>query len=105
MEECCDIVPWAPVFTRGRLKLVVLTETDEKGNLKHLNSSAQVARFVKEGLQDALEERKEEWGWTPTPKVILPDKASCFVKNNLLNLNFAEGLRAGRFLNPGRRNV
>ena len=82
MEECCDIVPWAPVCTRGRLKLVVLTETDEKGNLKHLNSSAQVARFVKEGLQDALEERKEEWGWTPTPKVILPDKASCFVKNN-----------------------
>ena len=81
MEECCDIVPWAPVFTRGRLKLVVLTETDEKGNLKHLNSSAQVARFVKGRLQDVLEEMKEEWGWTPTPKVILPDEASCFAKN------------------------
>ena len=25
-KEACDIVPWTPVFTRGCLKLVVLTE-------------------------------------------------------------------------------
>ena len=96
-KEACDIVPWTPVFTRGRLKLVVLTERDAKGNIVQLNNSAQVAQFVRHRLQSVLEEMQEEWGWTNTPKVVFHDKASYFINNDHVNPTFAAGLRAGRF--------
>ena len=48
-------MPWTPVFTRGRLKLVVFIE---KG--AQLNNSAKVAEFVKHQLPLVLEEMKEE---------------------------------------------
>ena len=91
-KEACDIVPWTPVFTRGRLKLVVLTEKNAQ-----LNKSAPVAQFVRHQLPNVLEEMKQEWGWTNTPKVILHDKASYFVNKDQVNATFAAGLRAGRF--------
>ena len=42
---------------------------------------------------------KKEFRWANTPKVLLHDKASCFVDtcNNQLNKTFAQGLRSGRF--------
>ena len=91
-KQMCDIVPWTPVFTRGRLKLVVFIE---KG--AQLNNSAKVAEFVKHQLPLVLEEMKEEWGWPNIPRTILHDKASYFVNNDHLNRIFAAGLRAGRF--------
>ena len=45
----CDVVPWTPVFTRGRLKLVVFTQPRAK-----LNSSAEVADFVSNRLPAVL---------------------------------------------------
>ena len=91
-KDTCDIVPWTPVFTRGCLKLVVLTDKGAK-----LNSSKKVADFVKHQLPLVLNEMKQEFGWSNTPKVILHDKASYFVNDDRLNPTFAEGLRAGRF--------
>ena len=41
----CAFVPWTPVFTRGRVKLVVLTQVKAK-----LNSADKVADFVISGL-------------------------------------------------------
>ena len=90
----CDVVPWTPVFTRGCLKIVVLTERNGK-----LNSSAKIAAFVKNQLPSCLESMKRQWGWANAPKVILHDKASYFVDstNNQVNKTFAEGMKAGRF--------
>ena len=90
----CDIVPWTPVFTRGRLKLVVLTEEGAK-----LNRSDKVADFVMNTLPSVLKSMKAEWGWANTPKVILHDKASYFVttQQNQLNTTFAAGLKAAKF--------
>ena len=90
----CDIVPWTPVFTRGRLKLVVFTQPKAK-----LNSSVKVAEFLCDRLPAVLDKMKDEWGWTNVPRVILHDKASYFVNsnNNQLNPTFAAGLRAGKF--------
>jgi hypothetical protein len=90
----CDVVPWTPVFTRGCLRIVVLTERNAK-----LNSSAKVASFLNKQLPECLESMKKEWKWANTPKVILHDKASYFVDttNNQLNQTFAQGLKAGKF--------
>ena len=41
-KDACDIVPWTPVFTRGCLKLVVLTEKDAR-----LDNSAKVVEVVR----------------------------------------------------------
>ena len=93
-REGCTMVPWTPVFTRGRLKLVVLTHHKAK-----FNKSTHVASFVQEALPKALEQMKKKWGWSNIPRVLLHDKASYFVNNKQNNLNrtFAAGLRAGRF--------
>lgn len=90
----CDVVPWTPVFTRGCLKLVVLTEPNAQ-----LNKSQKVADFVKNKLPTVLNSMKDEWGWATIPRVILHDKASYFVDNtqNTMNATFARGLKAGRF--------
>ena len=90
----CIVVPWTPVFTRGCLRIVVLTGKNAK-----LNSSAKVAEFVQNQLPSCLDSMKKRWGWTNTPKVILHDKASYFVDttNNQVNRTFAKGLKAGRF--------
>ena len=91
-KDACDIVPWTPVFTRGCLKLVVLTEKDAK-----LDNNAKIVEFVKHRLPQVLEEMKQEFGWSNPPKVLLHDKASYFVSHHKLNPTFAAGLRAGRF--------
>ena len=90
----CTVVPWTPVFTRGRLKLVVLTHPGAK-----LNNGTQMAAFVKDTLPTVMEGMKQEWGWSTIPRALLHDKASYFVnsKQNILNQNFAAGLSAGRF--------
>ena len=74
-KEGCDIVPWTPVFTRGRVRIVVFT--GEKNML--LNKNYQAANFVRDVLPDVLTSMKEEWGWASGPKVILHDKATYFV--------------------------
>ena len=93
-KESCTVVPWTPVFTRGRVKLVVLTAPGAK-----LNSSAAAASFVKNILPNTLQSMKAEWKWSTVPRVVLHDKASYFVnsKQNCLNGVFAQGLRAGQF--------
>ena len=93
-KQDCDIVPWTPVFTRGRLKIVVLTEPKAK-----LSNSKAMADFVKDTLPEVLEGMKRKWKWTSIPRVILHDKASYFVnvQQNILNATFAEGLQRGRF--------
>ena len=90
----CDVVHWTPVFTRGRLKIVVLTDKAAK-----LNSSATAADFVMNHLQSSLDDMKAKWGWSNTPKVILHDKASYFVDsvNHRIRPTFAQGLKAGKF--------
>ena len=90
----CTVVPWTPVFTRGRLKLVVLTAPGAK-----LHTSREVASFVKDELPKALQSMKKEWKWSTIPRVLLHDKASYFVnsKRNIVNEVFAAGLRAGKF--------
>ena len=90
----CDVVPWTPVFTRGRLKIVVLTEQNAK-----LNSSSKVAEFVKSKLPACLDSMKKQHGWSNIPKVILHDKASYFVDSthDQMNPTFAKGLKAGKF--------
>ena len=93
-KESVTIVHWTPVFTRGRLKLVVLTAPGSK-----LNNSAAAAAFVKDELPDILEDMKKEWEWSSIPRVLMHDKASYFVnsKQHCLNQTFATGLQAGNF--------
>ena len=93
-KDSCTIVPWTPVFTRGRVKLVVLTEPGAK-----LNSSATSADFVRNSLPNILQSMKKQWKWNTIPRTVLHDKASYFVnsKQNILNATFAAGLRAGQF--------
>ena len=92
--DSCIIVPWTPVFARGRLKLVVLTDAKAK-----LTTSAHVASFVRDTLPGVLASMKKEWKWSTIPRVVLHDKATYFVNNvnNVLNKKFAAGLRAGGF--------
>ena len=93
-KDSSTVVPWTPVFTRGRVKLVVLTEPGAK-----LNSSETSGAFVRNSLPAALQSMKKEWKWSTIPRVVLHDKASYFVnaKTNCLNATFGEGLRAGHF--------
>ena len=93
-KNSCTIVPWTPVFTRGRVKLVVLTEPGAK-----LNSSETSAAFVRNSLPTILQSMKREWKWNTIPRVVLHDKASYFVnsKTNCLNATFDAGLRGGQF--------
>lgn len=93
-KDACTIVPWTPVFARGRLKLVVLTEPGAK-----LNASENAAAFVRDTLPGILASMKKEWKWSNIPRVLVHDKASYFVnsKKNCLNDTFAAGLRAGGF--------
>ena len=93
-KKDCAVVPWTPIFTRGCLKIVVLTERNAK-----LNSSDTIAEFVQHQLQPCLDSMKKQWCWANTPKVILHDKASYYVDSivNQLNKTFAKGLRAGGF--------
>ena len=87
-------VPWTPVFARGCLRLVVLTEPKAK-----LSNAKKIAEFVKDKLPGVLEGMQKEFNWSSIPRVILHDKASYFVNNsqNQLQDTFAAGLRAGRF--------
>jgi len=93
-KEACTVVPWTPVFTRGRLKLVVLTEPGAK-----LNNSETSADFVRNSSPTILQSMKKQWKWHTIPRVVLHDKASYFVnsKQNVLNATFSAGLRAGQF--------
>jgi len=93
-KEACKVVPWTPVFARGRLKLVVLTDKGAK-----LTNSDSAADFVRHTLPGVLASMKKEWKWSTIPRVVLHDKASYFVNNkrDCLNDNFAAGLRAGGF--------
>ena len=93
-KDSVTIVHWTPVFTRGRLKLVVLTAPGSK-----LNNSIQAATFVKDQLPGVLEDMKKEWKWSTIPRVLMHDKASYFVNSTKHSLNptFAAGLRAGNF--------
>ena len=93
-KDACTWVPWTPVFTRGKVRLVVLTEPQAK-----LSNAQKVAEFVKDRLPTVLEGMKKEFKWKDIPKVLLHDKATYFVDNkqNQLNTTFASGLQAGRF--------
>ena len=90
----CTIVPWTPVFARGRLKLVVLTEPGAR-----LTNSTSAASFVMDTLPGVLASMKKEWKWSNIPRVLLHDKASYFVNStkHCVNPTFAAGLRAGGF--------
>ena len=90
----CTVVPWTPVFARGRLKLVVLGDPGAK-----LTDMENAAAFVRDTLPGVLASMKKEWKWSNIPRVILHDKASYFVNNSghRLNDTFAAGLRAGGF--------
>ena len=56
-KDSCNVVPWTPVFTRGRVKLVVLTEPGAK-----LNNSETVGSFVENALPTVLgASMKKEW--------------------------------------------
>ena len=90
----CRIVPWTPVFTRGRLKLVVFTDPGAQ-----LNNSSAMAAFVKNRLPGVLRAMKRQWKWTTLPRMVLHDKAAYFVnsKQDVLNPVFAAGLEAGKF--------
>ena len=87
-------VPWTPVFARGCLRLVVLTEPKAK-----LSNAKKITEFVKDKLPGVLEGMQKEFNWSSIPRVILHDKASYFVNSsqNQLQDTFAAGLRAGRF--------
>ena len=88
------VVPWTPVFTRGHLKLVVMTKPGAR-----LSNSTAMAAFVKDQLPIVLEDMKKEWKWSSIPRVVLHDKASYFVNStkNILNQTFASGLHASNF--------
>ena len=92
-KKDCRVVHWTPVFTRGQVKLVVLTDC------KSLCNMSAVASFVKDKLPGVLEDMKQEFGWSNVPRVVLHDKASYFVDTaqNRMNRTFAAGLKAGGF--------
>ena len=93
-KGACTVVPWTPVFTRGRLKLVVLTDPGAK-----LTNGKGAAAFVRDTLPGVLASMKKEWKWSTIPRVVLHDKGSYFVDNtkHCLSKAFAAGLRAGGF--------
>ena len=97
-KDECIWVPWTPVFTRGKVRLVVFTEPKAK-----LSNAQKAAEFVKDRLPAVLEDMKKEFKWSSIPRVILHDKASYFVDTtqNQINSTFASGLKAGKFRSWG----
>ena len=93
-KKDCAWVPWTPVFARGCLRLVVLTEPKA-----YLGNAEKVGEFVKDRLPAVLEGMQKEFKWSSIPRVVLHDKASYFVNStsNQLQDTFAESLRGGRF--------
>ena len=70
-KDNCTIVPWTPVFARGCLRLVVLTQPGAK-----LNNSSLLAAFVRDTLPKELESMKKEFRWSNIPRVVLHDRAT-----------------------------
>lgn len=93
-KDACAWVPWTPVFARGCLRIVVLTEPKA-----YLGNAKKVAEFVKDRLPVVLEGMQREFKWSSVPRVLLHDKATYFVNNtaNQLQDEFAAALKAGRF--------
>ena len=93
-KEDVTVVPWTPMFTRGKVRLVVFTEPK-----KYLANSEAVASFVKDVLPGVVDGMKKEFGWSNVPRVLLHDKATYFVnvQRNIMNKQFAAGLKKGGF--------
>ena len=64
----------------------------------HLNDSQQMAKFITNVLPGILEEMRDTYGWTRTPRTVVHDKASYFVapQKQCLSQPFAAALRAAK---------
>ena len=61
----------------------------------HLNDAQQMAKFIKNVLPGILEDMREKYNWTRTPRTVVHDKASYFVapKAQHLTAVFADACR------------
>ena len=63
-----------------------------------LNESREVGKFIQNVLPGILEEMRDEYGWSRTPRTVVHDKASYFVapRSQRLSAPFANALRAAK---------
>ena len=81
-------VHWTPIFARGKVFIHVCDPfADDDALPPKLNDSTNLAKFVRKALPKALEEMKQEHGWSSIPRVVVHDKASYMVSSTANRLN------------------
>ena len=88
---------WTPVPARGKIRVYVCDHQAAKKDPTlpaTLNSSCDLAKFVRYVLPGILEEMKAEHGWNNLPREVVHDKASYMVSpfHDRLNVGFADAL-------------
>lgn len=94
-------VHWTPIFALGQVRLYVC---DKEAAFRdetlptHLNDSQELAKFIKNVLPGILEEMRDTYGWSRTPRTVVHDKASYFVapRSQRLSGTFATALHSAK---------
>ena len=94
-------VHWTPIFALGQVRVYVCDKeaaARDEALPTHLNDSQQMGKFIKNVLPGILEDMRDAYGWTRTPRTVVHDKASYLVAPRAQHLSepFAAALRAAK---------
>ena len=94
-------VHWTPVFALGKVRVYVCdpeAAARDETLPARLNESRELGKFIKNVLPGILEDMREEYGWSRTPRTVVHDKASYMVapRAQRLATPFATALRAAK---------
>ena len=94
-------VHWTPVFALGKVRVYVCDEqaaARDETLPSRLNESRELGKFIQNVLPGILEEMRDAYSWSRTPRTVVHDKASYMVapKSQRLSAPFADALRAAK---------
>ena len=95
-------VDWTPVFTRGKLRVVVIDKERAQRDADYpekLTDARGLGKFIRKVLPLTLSEMGKAYGWSSLPRTVVHDKASYMVTHvrDRLNAHFAQALDDGGF--------
>ena len=90
-----------PIFDLGKVRVCMCdpqAASREESLPARLNESGEIGKFIKNVLSGILEEMRDEYGWSRTPRTVVHDKASYMVapRSQRLSAPFASALRAAK---------
>ena len=88
-----------PIFDLGKLRVYMCdpqAASRDESLPARLNEAGELGKFIKNASPGILEEMRDEYGWSRTPRTVVHDKASYMVasRSQRLSAPFASALRA-----------